>query len=338
MKWDNVVIVCFDTEEALAKQSEVLAKRYRIPPAHCFRVDPSKFPESFRPIGPMSLRDIVGPKTKLILAAHGSPEIFHDMNPRELAKRLDLYGVRRCGLITFKACSVGAKDYLEKLRAELAVSRIRAEIGWLKAYRGVMCIGPGGLLSRGGKSIVGFPTDKVGAKMSSRLLTLGSAMSCMVGVIAAVIGVTVANINCILPILAATLAKAGVSSGVITVLQISVAVCSTLVAGVGGGMVSDGVIGSMKLPDRWRTKIIPGNKPTPNLSKGSRYKHSGIIDEESMIESCSNRASIGARSTMEWPNPIPNVRRPKPAAIRNQHYRGEEIELQPLRSHRRIRS
>ena len=56
-------------------------------------------------------------------------------NAMQLAKFLRRYGLRRIGLITFKACFVGKGVFLNSFALALAANGIAA--GWLKGYKGV---------------------------------------------------------------------------------------------------------------------------------------------------------------------------------------------------------
>jgi hypothetical protein len=311
MKWENAVIISFAGDEDDARQHESLARRYHIPAEHCFRMPNSPFPQSFTPIDTSSL-SCVGPRTKLIIGGHGEPSHFNFMSPRELADGLHRCGLRSCGLITMKACAVGAGNYLKELGSELDAHGIT--VGWLKGYRGLVSFSEG-------RSRVGLPADLFGIENSKRSWKLGIDIGSVATVFGALAGFGAAagGIVRAAPFISAAVAKLGLSSGAATGVKTVGIMVSVAGTGAGVGEISRRVAVQGKLPDRLRTKIVPGNAPAPNLSPGSRYKNPGRgIDEESQIES--------------------GIQRPAPALLRRQRYQDEsrerqtgDIELQRIR-------
>ena len=52
---------------------------------------------------------------RLIICAHGSSDSLAHLSPRKLADLLSNWGLRRVGLITFKACNVATGDFFDLL-------------------------------------------------------------------------------------------------------------------------------------------------------------------------------------------------------------------------------
>jgi nitrogen regulatory protein PII-like uncharacterized protein len=97
----------------------------------------------FSLLGPESLVRITE-KDKLFIFGHGnsvgiawmsSGDLGSSHNANSLAQLLYGSGLRRVGLITFKACYVGRADFLKQFAMALAGQGIAA--GWLKGYKGI---------------------------------------------------------------------------------------------------------------------------------------------------------------------------------------------------------
>ena len=71
---------------------------------------------------------------RLIICAHGSSDSLAHLSPRKLADLLYNWGLRRVGLITFKACNVATGDFFDLLIR--ACERKSIQVGYLKGYMG----------------------------------------------------------------------------------------------------------------------------------------------------------------------------------------------------------
>lgn len=85
----------------------------------------------FNPLADGSLSEL-NEMDKLFIFAHASTAKVGDLSAKSLARKLKSAGMRKAGLITFKACDVGKGNFLEDFVSELRERSIH--IGFAKGY------------------------------------------------------------------------------------------------------------------------------------------------------------------------------------------------------------
>jgi hypothetical protein len=111
---------------------------YHIPLRRCFSNRRKDYhhvfdPEGFLPLQADCLLN-VKENDKLFIVAHANENVVGGFNAGELANQLHTWGLRNVGLVTFKACNVGTREFLQDFVNAAATKAI--VIGWAKGYRG----------------------------------------------------------------------------------------------------------------------------------------------------------------------------------------------------------
>lgn len=122
----------------IIKQSAQQYMRLKpLPPEHVFATvlwgTEIKYKGLFKRLEGNSLDDL-NENDKLFIFAHSSSIKVGKLEPHNLAEKLQSAGLKKVGLITFKSCSVGIGDFLEKFVNELREREIL--IGFAKGYLG----------------------------------------------------------------------------------------------------------------------------------------------------------------------------------------------------------
>ena len=146
MPWRDVyVLVPVPADKEVRDLAEAMARRYNVPPSRCLC---QPHPDNQRlngftayQQGSLSGVDI---ETKLIICAHGNSKAVNQSNPEQVSDVLQWLGVKLVGLIAFKCCEVGKRDFLEKLRAELW--RHQISFGYMIAYKEGSWLASGGTM------------------------------------------------------------------------------------------------------------------------------------------------------------------------------------------------
>jgi hypothetical protein len=136
MGWRDVyVLVPVPADKLVRDLGEAMAQRYNVPAARCLCL-PHQVNQRLNGFTSYQQGDLSGVdiETKLIICAHGSSRAVGGNNPQQLAGELQWLGVKLVGLIAFKCCEVGKRDFLEQLRAELW--RHQISFGYMIAYKG----------------------------------------------------------------------------------------------------------------------------------------------------------------------------------------------------------
>jgi hypothetical protein len=139
--WQKTCLICLENHPAFLRQVRLWQKYYKIPADSTFCLSEGDLPRkylkgNYRPLQQGCLKD-VDLKTQLIIWDHGNPSVVssNDFGPSELADRLAYWGLKQVGLLSVRACAVGAGEYLENLKDNLVSKGIG--VGWLIGYRGV---------------------------------------------------------------------------------------------------------------------------------------------------------------------------------------------------------
>ncbi len=144
MKWDDIAIIALDPRDPIVmRHARAWRERYSIPQDRCFVYSNEAF-DGFRPAHGDSL-SFCGPSTKVIVVCHGQPEglvlggglIYAE----SMAGLLMSWGLRRVGLVSFKACLLGVATFLDDFVADLR--RRHAQIGWTIGYKHTVRLGLG---------------------------------------------------------------------------------------------------------------------------------------------------------------------------------------------------
>lgn len=137
-------ILNMDPSDAVMLQRTGIARvAYKVPPERMFYLRPWPDDERSHPgslLAPGSLQGI-GPRDRLDIHVHGGEEgVFLQIergqwrccSPELLAELLERAGFKTARLIKFQACKVGAANYLERFKDELAKRGI--DVGHLAAF------------------------------------------------------------------------------------------------------------------------------------------------------------------------------------------------------------
>jgi hypothetical protein len=161
--WENVCLISLHADKVGVESAELWRERYKIAADCCFRS--GDLPERYVRLTRDCLRDRVKLNTQLIIDTHASPNSVDRMSHDQLAERLQYWGLEHVGLISVRGCSVGASEYLGRLRDALAQRQIR--VGWLIGYRGKSVVGHRFVFFGRATASVGLPADKVGLRVSN---------------------------------------------------------------------------------------------------------------------------------------------------------------------------
>ena len=145
MAWDkNCVLAIGANDAGVRKLATAMAARYRVGKDSCFSY---MFPfDGFPATSKNCLKTDAA--TKLMICGHGekqgliSGQKEYDYEARHIADILIEMGIKQVGLISFKACNIGKKNFLDDLLANL---QAHASVGYLIGYKG------GAYLEKGGK-------------------------------------------------------------------------------------------------------------------------------------------------------------------------------------------
>jgi len=135
MKWNGAVILNLDPGEwVICDSAKAWKDRYGVLDNRCFADGVAQ--DGFTLVSNNCLANPVCQLgTKLIVCAHGNAQRIHNYTPEEFADDLyDRLGLREAGLIAFKACEIGADDFLERFLAQLTTGNRTTQIGWLIGY------------------------------------------------------------------------------------------------------------------------------------------------------------------------------------------------------------
>jgi len=98
-----------------------------------FDIRPFSHKNEFNFVSENSLTPVTE-RDKLFIFAHADDSEVGFAEAKHLAGMLVAFGLRKVGLITFKACEVGSGTFLENFVA--ALERRAVIIGWAKGYKG----------------------------------------------------------------------------------------------------------------------------------------------------------------------------------------------------------
>ena len=132
MKWGNVVILCFDPEDAVCFNSAMLwRRRYSVPDTHAFFFSESlRVLAGYQPVALGCMSAVVTPLTKLIIIGHGNSRLAASMPVQRFARHMINYGAHQAGLMSIKCCQVGAGQFLNELSVLLPL------VSWFVAPQG----------------------------------------------------------------------------------------------------------------------------------------------------------------------------------------------------------
>ena len=144
MKWTDAAIVALDpTDPIVMRHARAWRDRYSIPMDRCFAYSNTAI-DGFQPAEAHSL-SFAGLSTKLIVVCHGLEQGLVVQRrlcfAESAAGLLVAWGLRSVGLISFKACLLGAGTFLNDVEADLR--RRQVQIGWLIGYRHAVRLGAG---------------------------------------------------------------------------------------------------------------------------------------------------------------------------------------------------
>lgn len=142
MKWNDVAIIALDPRDPIVmRHAKAWRARYSIPQDRCFAYSDEAF-DGFQPVQADSL-SFSGTSTKIVVVCHGKPEGLvvegRILYAESMAGLLVAWGLRRVGLVSFKACLLGVGTFLEDVEADLR--RRRVQIGWLIGYKHTVKMG-----------------------------------------------------------------------------------------------------------------------------------------------------------------------------------------------------
>ena len=135
MAWRDVyVLVPVPADKRVKDLGEAMAQRYNVPPARCLCL-PHQNNQQLNGFTAYQQNDLSGVdiESKLIICAHGSSRDAGGKDPQELCGILQFLGVKLVGLIAFKCCKVGKRDFLQQFRTELWKHQI--SFGYTIAYK-----------------------------------------------------------------------------------------------------------------------------------------------------------------------------------------------------------
>jgi hypothetical protein len=141
-KWSNVFLVVLqkDADQWVRKipiydSANSYQAWYNVPKTRKFtnttgETETFSFLDS-QSLSPITLDD------KLMIFAHGNEAKLGPFDSAaDLCKGLYSWGLRKIGLITFKACLIGKGDFLEAFERQCSKPESSIEVGWLKGYCG----------------------------------------------------------------------------------------------------------------------------------------------------------------------------------------------------------
>jgi hypothetical protein len=147
MKWNNLFLIKLTPDKAIDDSAKEYQEWEKVPDKQCWS-DPKcagwqeLVKGCFKQCSPKpTIND------KLMIIAHGSPSHVgiasssatetpgqEGFDAENLARFLAQWGVTQIGLITFKACYIGAGTFLEDFVQ--AVPKFKWDVGWVKGYKG----------------------------------------------------------------------------------------------------------------------------------------------------------------------------------------------------------
>jgi hypothetical protein len=155
----GIVFVIGGRKESTQKIARSMAKRYGAGKDDCFSY---KFPfEGFPDVSESCFKSCDS-RTKLMICGHGhklgmasAGSDDYDYEARHIAGILQGTGMKQVGLISFKACDIGKKEFLENL---LRALKGTVDVGYVIGYKGGVNLDSGGKM----RSLLGF---KAGTKI-----------------------------------------------------------------------------------------------------------------------------------------------------------------------------
>lgn len=144
MKWNEAAVLLLQpADPTICECAYAWRRRYAIPADRCFS---HRFPRGHRLAGQvppgfteldrrsLAFSDL---GTKIIVVSHGNPYEVGNGNTAQgapaFAAQLAAWGLREVGLLAFRNCLVGKRNFLDDLVVSLSTWRIG--VGWLIGYK-----------------------------------------------------------------------------------------------------------------------------------------------------------------------------------------------------------
>jgi hypothetical protein len=124
----------WNAKDIISKSAYRYTKKYKLGPDAVLSNLDSHFATIVENDKPSKLLNWVTIFDRLIICAHGSSDTLAHLSPKSLADLLYLWGLRRVGLITFKACDIATGDFFDQFI--LACQKKPIQVGYLKGYMG----------------------------------------------------------------------------------------------------------------------------------------------------------------------------------------------------------
>ncbi len=149
MWWKKIYAVKLSPDSTIHASADIIREVHQIPENQRFVSLPTKDKgvdvnqtnlfnaqaNLWTPIAVDCLKEITM-ADKLMIIAHGSDDSVAGLNAYDFSIRLSMWGVQQVGLITFRCCDVGRKNFLDDLHNECKARTPGISVGWFKGYRG----------------------------------------------------------------------------------------------------------------------------------------------------------------------------------------------------------
>lgn len=153
-------------KKTISKAAKNYSKYFKVPLNQRFSNDDTELPKFSHFL--IIRRDNIGEfggielKDKLLIIAHGSPEKICVYTPQVIAEKLFQFGLRKVGVVSFKACDIGSGSFLTEFLAALEAKKV--DVGWAKGYTG------------GTKTVHSYPGSKPSESVrNKKLITADSS-------------------------------------------------------------------------------------------------------------------------------------------------------------------